>query len=356
MLSASTRFQESTLESWVPGTHMVSGVNSGILGPGLSLKSQPWNLGPGTWFQASNQESWVRDGPGAVFKIQLWNLGSGHPFSGVNSGIFGPCTCFQESTPETRASDLPFSRPGFRSQLWNLGCGHPFSGVNSGILGAGTFLRESILNVECEHPFSGVNSGILGAWNAHGFRSQLWNLGPGLSLKSQPWNLGPGTWFQASNQESWVRELFSRFNSGILGPATRFQESTLESSVRAPAFRVNSGIFGSGPVFKTQLWNLGSGHPFSEVSSGILVFGPGLPFRSRHRFQKSTLESWIGAPVFRSQLWNFWSGTCFQEPTLVSWVWAPVSGSDSGFQESAPGILVGHLFSGVNSGILGPGT
>ena len=173
---------------------------------------------------------------------------------------------------------------------------------------------------------SGVNSRILG---------------PGLSLKSQPWNLGPGTWFQASNQESWVRELFSRFNSGILGPATRFQESTLESSVRAPAFRVNSGIFGSGPVFKTQLWNLGSGHPFSEVSSGISVFGPGLPFRSRHRFEKSTLESWIGAPVFRSQLWNFWSGTCFQEPTLVSWVWAPVSGSDSGFQESAAGILVG---------------
>ena len=144
MLSASTRFQESTLESWVPGTHMVSGVNSGILGPGLSLKSQPWNLGPGTWFQASNQESWVRDGPGAVFKIQLWNLGSGHPFSGVNSGIFGLCACFQESTPESRALRPAFKptrfqestleswvqAPVFRSQLWNLRCGHLFAGIN----------------------------------------------------------------------------------------------------------------------------------------------------------------------------------------------------------------------------------
>ena len=160
MLSASTRFQESTLESWA--RVLVSKVNPGTLGPVHGFKRQIRNLGSGSCFQDSTLESWVRP---PVFRSQLWNLRSVRLLSGINSRIpglrpaFKP-TRFQESTLES----------------WLR---HPFSGVNSGILGAGTYLRESILNVECEHPFSGVNSGILGAWNAHGFRSQLWNLGPG---------------------------------------------------------------------------------------------------------------------------------------------------------------------------------
>ena len=333
-------------------------------------------------------------GPGAVFKIQLWNLGSGHPFSGVNSGIFGPCTCFQESTPESRASDLLLSRPGFRSQLWNLGCGHPFSGVNSGILGPGPGFRSQLWNFGLGHPSSAINSGILG-WGTRFQESTLesWvqDLVSGVNSGVLGWGtrfqesapvlkvnsgiLGSGTRFQESNLESW--DLVSGVNSGILGPGpgftlefwagTRFQESTLESSVRAPVFRnqlcnlrcghlfagINFECWVRAPVFRSRFWNLGSGHLLSG-STLNLWFGT--------CFQDSTLESWVRAPVFRSQLWNLgsrtlffknqlWSfrtGTSFQESAPVSKVNSGILDWGTRFQESTLEFLVRHLLSGTN--------
>ena len=193
MLSASTRFQESILESWVRAPAFR--VNSESLVRDLFSRLNSGILGPGTRFQKSALESWVQDlvfqestlefsdrdflsGVGTGFKSQLWNLGLGHPFSGVNSGIFGPApafrnqlwyhgsghlfqeailvfrnqlqefwwgTCFQESTLESwaRGPDV------VGSQLWDLGL-KPFFGVGNLLSGAGS-----------------GGSGIIG-----------WNLGP----------------------------------------------------------------------------------------------------------------------------------------------------------------------------------
>jgi hypothetical protein len=98
MLSASTRFQESILESWVRAPAFR--VNSESLVRDLFSRLNSGILGPGTRFQKSALESWFSDrdflsGVGTGFKSQLWNLGLGHPFSGVNSGIFGPAPAFR---------------------------------------------------------------------------------------------------------------------------------------------------------------------------------------------------------------------------------------------------------------------
>ena len=110
MLSASTRFQESILESWVRAPAFR--VNSESLVRDLFSRLNSGILGPGTRFQKSALESWVQDlvfqestlefsdrdflsGVGTGFKSQLWNLGLGNPFSGVNSGIFGPAPAFR---------------------------------------------------------------------------------------------------------------------------------------------------------------------------------------------------------------------------------------------------------------------
>ena len=165
MSSASTRFQESTLESWA--------------------RAPAWNLWFGACFQDSTLESWVQDlvfqesilefwdrdflsGVGIGFKSQLWNLRLRHPFSGVNSGIFeflfrhllsgtnsgirGLGTCFRKRFWFSGIISRNFGgAPVFRSQLWNLRSVHLLSGINSRILGLGP------------DPVSGVDSGILGA-------------------------------------------------------------------------------------------------------------------------------------------------------------------------------------------------
>ena len=190
-----TWFQESTLESWA--RVLVSKVNPGTLGPVHGFKRQIRNLGSGGCFQDSTLESWVRP---PVFRSQLWNLGSGHLLSGstleslvwglfsrLNSGILGPGTRFQKSALESRFSDRDFLSgvgTGLKSQLWNLGLGHPFSGVNSGIFGPAPAFRNQLWYHGSGHLFQEAilvfrNQLQEFWWGAPVFWSQLWNLGPG---------------------------------------------------------------------------------------------------------------------------------------------------------------------------------
>ena len=190
----------------------MSGINSGVLGPGLRFKS--WRQ-----FQNSILEYWI----GApVFRSQLL-------LSRTDCGIMGPGSCFRKR----------FSFPWVSSGILVK---HLFSAVNSGILGPGTCCQLWDLGL-----FFWCKRFVLRSW-----LWRLWNLGPcvGLAVLSRVGSLVSNRIFASAP----VLICFDQSFFGISG-ATCIQS-----------------LLGWGTCFQ----DLGLGHLFWNFGSGCLFQGPAL--------------------------------------------------------------------------------